>query len=148
MFSLLFAALLASAPPAADCHVGAYRLADGQSLDIAPSDEGRLRWRRIDGASGQLRREHDDSWKSTFGWTDRPDGKEVVFTDCTKGDLTFGGMAAKRIPLEVHDTVFTGDGGTRLAGRLILPPGSGKVPIVVLVHGAEHNSARCGRVRL
>lgn len=142
MFSLLFAALLASAPAAADCHVGAYRLADGQSLDIAPSDEGTLRWRRIDGASGQLHREHDENWKSTFGWTDRTDGKEVIFKDCAKGELTFGGMAGKRIPLEVHDTVFTGEGGTRLVGRLLLPPGSGKVPIVVLVHGSEHNSAR------
>lgn len=142
MFSLLFAALLASAPAAADCHVGAYRLADGQSLDIAPSDEGTLRWRRIDGTSGQLHREHDDSWKSTFGWTDRPDGKDVVFKNCAKGELTFGGMAGKRIPLEMHDTVFTGEGGTRLVGQLILPPGSDKVPIVVLVHGSEHNSAR------
>lgn len=142
MFSLLFAALLASTPAVADCHVGAYRLADGQSLDVAPSDEGTLRWRRIDGASGQLHREHDDTWKSTFGWTDRPDSKDVVFTDCAKGELTFGGMAGKRIPFEVQDTVFTGEGGTRLVGRLILPPGSGKVPVVVLVHGSEHNSAR------
>ncbi len=142
MFSLLFAALLASSPATVDCHVGAYRLADGRSLDIGPADEGALRWRRIDGSTGQLRRDHDDAWKSNFGWTSRPDGKDVVFTDCAKGEIRFGGQAGTRIPLEVHDTVFTGEGGTRLVGRLILPPGQGKVPIVVLVHGSEHDSAR------
>lgn len=142
MLPLLFAALLASSPTATDCHVGAYQLADGRSLDIGPADEGALRWRRIDGSTGQLRRDHDDTWKSSFGWTNRPDGKDVVFTDCARGEIRFGGQAGKRMPLEVHDTVFTGEGGTRLVGRLILPPGKGKVPIVVLVHGSEHNSAR------
>src|SRR5690606_34454026 len=39
------------------------------------------------------------------------------------------------------DTRFDVQGAT-LAGRLVLPPGDGPVPVVVLVHGAERNSAR------
>ncbi|HET6555030.1 MAG TPA: alpha/beta hydrolase [Dyella sp.] len=142
MLSLLFAALLAGAPAVADCHVGAYRLADGSSLDIGPSDEGTLRWRRIDGASGKLKRADGDTWTSTYGWTGRADGKEVTFTDCSKGEIRFGGMTGKRIPFEVHEVTFTGEGGTRLVGRLLMPPGTIKVPVVVLVHGSEHDSAR------
>ncbi|MHA6206195.1 alpha/beta hydrolase family protein [Dyella soli] len=142
MLTVLFAALMGSALPASDCHVGAYRLADGGSLDIGPAKGADLRWRRIDGTTGKLTRGANDAWTSTTGWTDRPDGKDVVFTDCAKGSLTFGGVKGQRIALEVHDGVFTGEGGTRLAGRLILPAGKGKVPIVVLVHGSETSSAR------
>src|SRR6185312_17519435 len=31
--------------------------------------------------------------------------------------------------------------GVQLAGQLVMPPGTGKVPIVVLVHGSERASA-------
>ena len=59
---------------AADCRVGAYALdADGTPLDIAPSRADTLRWRRIDGASGELARGQDDAWTSTRGWTGKPD---------------------------------------------------------------------------
>ncbi|MDR3447450.1 CocE/NonD family hydrolase [Dyella sp.] len=142
MLATLLTALLASAAPATDCHIGAYRLSDGSTLDIAPTDSDALRWRRIDGASGKLTRGANDTWSSTLGWTDRPDGKDVRFADCAKGRIDFGGMAGERIPLQVQQTTFTGDGGTRLVGRLILPPGDAKVPVVVLVHGAEHDSAQ------
>jgi pimeloyl-ACP methyl ester carboxylesterase len=142
MLATLLAALLASAAPATDCHVGAYRLSDGSTLDIAPTDSDALRWRRIDGSTGKLTRGANDVWTSTLGWTDRPDGKEVRFGDCASGKLSFNGMAAQRIPLQVQETTFKGDGGTKLVGRLLLPPGHAKVPVVVLVHGAEHDSAR------
>jgi len=142
MLTALLTALLAAAAPAANCHVGAYRLADGSTLDIAPTDGDALRWRRIDGSSGKLVHGADDTWASTFGWTDRPDGKDVHFDSCEKGTLSFAGMNAQRIDLAVQETRFTGEGGTLLAGRLILPPGHAAVPIVVLVHGAEHDSAR------
>lgn len=142
MLATLLTALLATAAPATDCHVGAYRLSDGSTLDIAPTDSDALRWRRIDGSTGKLTRGAHDAWISTFGWTDRPDGKEVRFGDCASGKLSFNGMAAQRIPLQVQETTFTGDGGTKLVGRLLLPPGHAKVPVVVLIHGAEHDSAR------
>lgn len=123
MLATLLAALLASAAPATDCHVGAYRLSDGSTLDIAPTDSDALRWRRIDGSTGKLTRGANDVWTSTLGWTDRPDGKEVRFGDCASGKLSFNGMVAQRIPLEVQETTFKGDGGTKLVGRLLLPPG-------------------------
>lgn len=142
MLSLLLATLLSSAQPVVDCHVGAYRLQDGSSLDIAPSEGDALRWRRIDGATGKLVHGKDGIWTSTAGWTTRPDGKDVTFTDCSKGGIIFGGITGQRIKLDVHDVVFEGEGSTKLVGRLILPEGKGKVPIVVLIHGSEHDSAR------
>ncbi|AIF46070.1 alpha/beta hydrolase family protein [Dyella japonica] len=141
MLATLLAALLAGSAPAADCHIGAYRLSDGSTLDIAPTDTDALRWRHIDGSTGKLTRAANDTWTSTLGWTDRPDGKDVRFVDCAKGKLSFDGKSGQRMPLQVQETSFAGDGGTRLVGRLILPPGQAKVPVVVLVHGAEHDSA-------
>jgi hypothetical protein len=67
-----------------NCHIGSYRLSDGQALDIAPSDGDTLRWRAFTGETGRLRQNNDGSWTSTFGWTDKPDGKTVSFSDCTK----------------------------------------------------------------
>lgn len=143
MLAILFAALLSgSSQPAIDCHVGSYRLSDGSSVDIAPSEGSALRWRRVDGASGKLTHGQGDAWVSTFGWTDRPDGNDVRFTDCAKGGISFHGITGQRIPFDVHDVTFAGDGGTRLVGRLILPSGKDKVPVVVLVHGSEHDAAR------
>ncbi|RDI97288.1 alpha/beta hydrolase [Dyella solisilvae] len=142
MLATLLVALLASAQPVPDCHIGAYRLTDGSTVDIAPADPDGLRWRRIDGATGKLTHGQGDTWSSTLGWTDRPDHKQVTFTDCASGGIRFDGVNGHRIAFEVHDTVFAGDGGTRLVGRLILPPGKDRVPVVVLVHGSEHDSAR------
>lgn len=141
MLATLLTALLAAAAPAADCHVGTYRLSDGSALDIAPSEGNALRWRKLDGSTGKLSRGANDLWTSHFGWTDRPDGKDVRFSDCVKGKLSFDGMQGERIAFQVQETTFAGDGGTRLVGRLILPPGRAKVPVVVLVHGSEHDSA-------
>lgn len=138
----LMLALCAMMRPAlaADCRVGAYALdADGTPLDIAPSRADTLRWRRIDGASGELARGQDDAWTSTRGWTGQPDGHRVAFHGCDR--LEFDGKPAHRIALSVRESTFAGRGGTRLAGRLVLPPGEGEVPIVVLVHGSEIDSA-------
>jgi pimeloyl-ACP methyl ester carboxylesterase len=125
---------------AADCHVGSYRLDDGSDVDIGNADDGKLRWRRKDGTTGALTRSQDGRWHGTLGWTDRADGVEVSFADCAEGTLAFAGVAGRKIGFDVTDTRFEGAGVT-LAGRLTLPPGNGRVPIVVLVHGAEHSSA-------
>ena len=128
----------AGSPP--DCHVGAYRLDDGRVLDIAPSVGRTLRWRRYDGETGALERSGDGRWTSTYGWTRRPDGIRVMFGDCASGRMDFGGIEGQRIALEAIDTRFVSHGVT-LAGRLVLPAHARKVPIVVLVHGAERDSA-------
>lgn len=137
--SLLFA-LPGFADSTKDCHIGSYRLADGRAVDIAPSDGNTLRWRLLDGETGQLHPVKDGSWSNTFGWTNRPDRTQIRFSDCAKGEISFGNEIGKRILFDVRDTTFQ-SAGVRLVGRLVTPKGSGKVPVVVLVHGSEHDSA-------
>jgi uncharacterized protein len=124
-----------------DCRIGTYRLPDGGVVDIAPSESNTLRWRRFDGTTGALTEKGDGLWISSYGWTGRPDGKSVRFSACEAGRINFDGAEGRRIKFDVTDTTFTSH-GTTLAGRLILPKGTAVVPIVILVHGAEHESAR------
>ena len=130
----------ASGDLVADCHLGAYRLADGSLVDIGATDGPHLRWRREDGKTGALTHHADGTWTSTLGWTDHPDHIKVKFSDCSDGQITFDGTTGKRIAFDVTNTRFQGAGVT-LAGRLVLPKGHARVPIVVLVHGSEHFSA-------
>ena len=125
-----------------DCQIGAYRLSDGEIVDIARSEGDTFRWRKFDGTTGVLHKKEDGSWTSTLGWTDRPDEHTASFNRCASGEIEFDGKKAYRIPFDVTDTVFEGRGGIKLSGRLVLPKGNERVPIVVLVHGAEHESAR------
>jgi uncharacterized protein len=131
---------MARAAAAPDCHIGSYRLSDGTLVDVAPSDDGTLRWRRFDGRTGALHRMGSGVWSSTAGWTQHSDGISVTFPNCTAGRIDFNGIAGRRIALEVKNARFRGHGVT-LAGRLVMPPGSSRVPVVVLVHGSEHDSA-------
>jgi hypothetical protein len=135
---MLLPALPALAAP--DCHIGSYRLGDGSAVDIAPADDSTLRWRMFSGETGLLHPQKDGTWTSTYGWTGRPDGKTVSFSDCAKGDIRFGKDSGHRIAFDVTDTTFENN-GVKLAGRLVMPKGAGKVPVVVLVHGSEHTSA-------
>src|SRR4029077_3680761 len=73
----------------ADCEIGAYRLVDGEIVDIAQSEGNTLRWRKFDGTTGALPKKQDGLWTSTLGWTDRPDGHTVSFTRCTEGEIEF-----------------------------------------------------------
>src|SRR5260370_15273155 len=135
-------AALSSEDKDADCPIGAYRFSDGEIVDIARSEGDTLRWRKFDGTTGALRKEQEGLWTSTVGWTDRPYGHTVSFTRGATGEIEFDGKKAHRIPFDVTDTVFDGRGEIKLAGRLVLPQGKDRVPIVVLVHGAERESAR------
>lgn len=136
--------LLFAAPAFADttknCHIGSYRLSDGTAVDITPSDGDTLRWRMYTGEAGQLHPQKDGSWTSTYGWTTRPDGRTVAFSDCAKGKISFSRQTGKRIVFDIRNTTFA-SGGVKLLGRLVMPNGGGKVPVVVLVHGSEHDSA-------
>jgi pimeloyl-ACP methyl ester carboxylesterase len=145
LFALVIALFAGGVAHAADtsvdnCHVGAYRLTDGSVLDVGPDDGAHLRWRREDGNTGLLTSHADGIWTSTLGWTDRSDGIEVTFSDCAQGRIDFAGVRGQRIAFDVTNTRFQGAGVT-LAGRLVLPKGKARVPIVVLVHGSEHISA-------
>ena len=136
---LLLFAVPAMADSAINCHAGTYRLANGAAVDIAPSDDNTLRWRLLTGETGLLRQQADGTWTSSYGWTGRPDGKPVSFSDCGKGGISFGKESGQRIPFHVSDATFN-SGGVTLVGRLIMPQGTGKVPVVVLIHGSEHSS--------
>jgi uncharacterized protein len=134
----LLQSLAATVDVVNDCHVGSYRLDDGRTVDIAPSEGDTLRWRLFTGESGQLHKQADGTWTSTFGWTGRADATSVAFADCDS--ISFGNRSGKRISFDVSDTSFE-SGGVKLVGRLIMPNGSGKVPVVILIHGSEHDSA-------
>jgi uncharacterized protein len=142
----LFRLSVLSAIPAAtdttnDCHIGLYRLSDGRAVDIAPSDGDTLRWRMLTGETGQLHPQKDGTWASTYGWTNHADGKTVAFSGCDEGEIAFGNETGKRIDFDVRDTAFASN-GVKLMGRLVMPKGVGKAPVVVLVHGSEQESAR------
>jgi uncharacterized protein len=132
----------AAAKASDDCPIGVYCFPDGEIVDIAPSEGNTFRWRKFDGSTGVLHKKEDGSWTSTLGWTNRADGHTASFTGCANGEIEFDGKVAHRIPFDVTDLVFEGRGGTKLAGRLVLPKGNERLPIVVLVHGAERDSAR------
>ena len=141
LFYCCLAIAFASAAHAAeDCHIGSYRLDNGTLVDIAPSDGDALRWRQFDGTTGALHRTAGDDWRSTYGWTDRADGVTVSFPDCAAGRITFRGASGTKIAFDVRDAAFVSH-GVRLVGRLVLPKGQDQVPVVVLVHGAEQDSA-------
>lgn len=122
-----------------NCAIGIYRLGDKSTVDIGAGEGPHLRWRRTDGTSGELTHSADDQWTSTLGWTMRRDGK-LVSIDCANDLIDFAGVRGRRLALSTKETRFQG-AGVELAGRLIMPEGTAKVPIVVLVHGSEHDSA-------
>ena len=138
---IFFVAPVTRAVETINCHVGAYRLSDGGFVDIAPSEGNTLRWRRFDGTTGALTEKTGGVWTSSYGWTARSDGKSARFSACDPGRIKFDGMEGRRLTFDVTDTTFTSHNAA-LAGRLILPKGTGTVPIVILLHGAEHDSAR------
>jgi pimeloyl-ACP methyl ester carboxylesterase len=138
------ALLLALATPAgaaepASCPVGSYAMADGDVVVVGPSTGG-FRWRRLDGETGKLTGA-PENWRHTQGWTDRPDPRPVTFGPCAAGTIRLGQETGRRIALQTQETTFVSH-ETKLVGRLILPPGDGKVPIVILLHGSERDSAR------
>lgn len=136
--ALLLATAAVAAEPAA-CPVGSYAMAGGDVVVVGPSSGG-LRWRRLDGETGKLTAS-PEGWRHTVGWTERPDPRQVSFGPCASGTLTLGADTGRRIPLLTTETTFVSH-ETRLVGRLTLPPGDGPVPIVVLLHGSERDSAR------
>jgi poly(3-hydroxybutyrate) depolymerase len=121
-------------------HVGSYRLTDGRLVDISPDDDGTLQWEQFDGVAGELHKAPNGDWKSTYGWTGREDGKTVRFSKCGAGRIDFAGVSGTRIAFEMKETSFKSHDIT-LAGRLVLPQGTGKVAVVVFVHGSEDDSA-------
>ncbi len=135
----LFAATSSARAGMPNCHLGSYRLTDGDLVDIAP-DGDTLRWVKFDGTTGVLHKAANGIWNSTLGWTDRADGITVAFPACAMGRINFGGVAGQRTSFDVKDATFQSHGIT-LVGRLVMPRVRGQVPIVVLLHGSEQSSS-------
>lgn len=127
--------------PMVVCHVGIYRLEDGSWVDVAPLVSKGLRWRRLDGATAKMVQDGDGRWISTLGSTSRVEGPQPQLGSCDEARIVFEGKNGRRMTLDAKETTFMGQGGTRLNGRLILPPGDGPVPIMVEVHGSEGANA-------
>ena len=127
--------------PTTICHVGLYRLEDGSWVDVAPLVNTGLRWRRLDGSTARMTLDTDGRWISTLGSTTRVEGPQPQLGSCEVGRIMFEGKVGRRLALDSQPTTFTGQGGARLNGRLILPPGDGPVPIMVEVHGSEGANA-------
>lgn len=131
---------LATTQKAPACHVGAYALASGEVLDISATGKpGVLRWHRMDGRTGTLESQADGVWRGQTGWTTRADPVAVTFGACGAGDIQWGDVSARRLVFDVTDTAFQ-SGDVSLRGRLVMPPGTATVPVVVLVHGSERYS--------
>ncbi|WP_395331831.1 alpha/beta hydrolase [Novosphingobium sp. BL-8H] len=137
---LLLLGAAAPAPAHENCAVGTYAFANRDFIDVAAGAGEHLRWRRPDGTTGELSETKEGRWTSTYGWTGRPDGHRISF-DCAHDLMRYDGRRAERIAFDVTETRFEVDGAS-LAGRLVMPKGNGAVPVVVLIHGAEHASAR------
>lgn len=123
-----------------NCEVGVYRLSDGTIVDVAP-DRGGLRWRTLGGRTGLLEKAPaGGGWVSFLGWTREPDRVAVAFGPCGRGSVNFEGKAGNALQLQLIETTFK-SGSETLAGRLVLPAGSAKVPVMVVGHGSERSSA-------
>jgi uncharacterized protein len=129
--------LAAAAEP---CPVGVYRLDTDDVVDVAALDDGSLRWLTFSGERGGLQARQGGGWTSTYGWTSRPDSKSISFPACESNSIVFNGHRGRRLSFDIQNFTFESN-GVSLAGRLVMPPGSAKVPVVVLVHGSEHDSA-------
>jgi dienelactone hydrolase len=127
---------------------GAFRFDDGRLLVITASDGHVLRYRSLDGATARLY-PAGDSYEIGTGFSERqpvtgrvrfaapgPDGHPVGLTWTDPGGRE---RVARRLPLRERD-VRLASGSLSLRGKLVLPPGPGPHPAVVIVHGSEDYS--------
>jgi dienelactone hydrolase len=129
---------------------GAYRLEDGRLVVITPRQGRQLRYRLApDGESRALYPAGELTYEAGPGWSDRrpveveltfelgEDGRPRGFRWRRPADEA---ETARRLPLA--ETFFTFPSGElTLRGKLVLPPGEGPFPVVVLVHGSGRESA-------
>ena len=128
-----------AAAPSLESAVGAYRFADGSVASLV-TDNGALRL--VDYRTGALRQLAQRSRTLFVGGpgvsVPEPVSVRVALVERPSGRVTalrLDGRAATRIPLVTESASFD-DGGVRLIGRLLHPPGKGPFPAVVIVPGS------------
>lgn len=144
-----------AAPPDARlaCHYGAYDLGNGRIAAVTPTSGAQtLRMTFLSGETWRLTPDPAVTQESvpfaflpSVGWTDAPvDGVAVRFSSCSEGKITIiGGVLAgdgTRQTFDVTDATFESH-GLKLAGRLVMPRLEGAIPVAVMVHGSERDSA-------
>ncbi len=131
------------------CAYGAYEFPNGMFASVTPTAGQSLRITFMDGQTWRLKpapgtREPASAFMPFVGWTDRPAPDASVTVACREGTVTITGGAlagtGKRQTLDVTDTTFESH-GLKLAGRLTMPRLEGAIPVAVLVHGSERDSA-------
>ncbi|NOT39753.1 MAG: alpha/beta hydrolase [Alphaproteobacteria bacterium] len=139
------------APPDARlaCHYGAYEFDGGRVAAVTPtSGPQSLRITFLDGQTWRLDPAPGDDtlFGMKEGWTDRAwPGDQVTFGSCAAGTMTIEHhgpkfLTGKRQTLDTTDATFESH-GLKLAGRLVMPRLEGAIPVAVLVHGSERDSA-------
>lgn len=115
--------------------VGVYRFAGGGLGSLVVSD-GRLRW--VDYRSGAFRGLREQSPGLLVGGPGAAVLAPVRVSVRLEagGRIRVDGRTGQRVPL-VAQTVVYRDGGVRLVGRLLRPPGAGPFPAVEIVPGSE-----------
>lgn len=139
--------------PELACHYGAYDLDDGRVVTISPSS-GRqtLRMVYMNGLTEHLKLIVQDAqgapnvFSRSIGWSDNASpGDQVSFGNCKDGaiELQLHGpeiTTGRRRTFDVTDVQFESH-GLNLSGRLVMPRLEGAIPVAVLVHGSERDSA-------
>jgi uncharacterized protein len=132
-------ALAGASAPSLQSAVGVYRFADGSAAALVDQD-GALRL--VDYRTGALRQLEQRSRTLFVGGpgvsVPQPVQVRVALVAGAGGTVTavrLDGRLATRVPLVTVPASF-GDGGVRLAGRLLLPAGRGPFPAAELVAGS------------
>ncbi len=140
------------APPDARlaCYYGAYDLDDGRLLVVTPSSGVQsLRYVLMDGTTARLDLIAKGSEPNRFsvhrGWsTEAINGAQVTFGACDEGTIEVADDVVKATgrqrAFDITPATFDSH-GLELFGRLVMPKGSGPVPVAILVHGSEYDSA-------
>lgn len=139
--------------PELACHYGAYDLDDGRVVTISPSS-GRqtLRMVYMNGLTEHLKPIVFDAqgapsvFSRSLGWSDNAFvGDQVAFGSCKDGVIELlthepEVTAGRRRTFDITGVQFESH-GLKLSGRLVMPRLEGAIPVAVLVHGSERDSA-------
>ncbi len=135
------------------CHTGAYDLDDGRIVTISPSSGAQsFRFVFMDGDTGRVvpAPGQSNAAPRNFiggpGWaSEAPVRTKIAFGSCDEGTIALSidqmpEIKGKLRPLDRTEVHFESQ-GLKLSGHLVMPRLEGAIPVAVLVHGSERDSA-------